>query len=171
MSRLWCVTLALPEPLGARLHRARTLIDPGRAHMWPHVTLVPPTRIDGHEPVLARVREVARHAMPFELVLSGVDTFLPRTPAVFLRVNEGAEHAGALHAELVPPQSRPYRPHVTIANRCGEATLRAAIDAFAGFTASCRIDQITVFEHDGTHWAPIEVAELSAGRTGGSRPE
>lgn len=83
-----------------------------------HVTLAGPcnTALSVAEITTVTAR-VAFDAIPFELTIAGVDTFLPTSTTSFLHIGP-QERLAALHDELVA-QSRwkeafPYHPHITI---------------------------------------------------------
>jgi 2'-5' RNA ligase len=83
--------------------------------------LLPPRCLGGTEDearaVLARV---CAHTEPFEVVLGDVETFIPVTPTVFIRVARYAYKMRELHdrlntGALFADEPWPYMPHLTIA--------------------------------------------------------
>ena len=168
MSRLLCVALAVPAPLGPTLDRVRALLHPDRQHMTAHITLTPPTRIDDADvPAVVEAITAACSALPaVHVSLDGARTFTGRSRTVYLEVQAGAEAVTRIQAALTfgpfVAEGRPFHPHVTIANRCAPVVLAAAARAFAGFRAEFDVDAVTVFEHGTDGWWPIAVAPLGA---------
>lgn len=83
-----------------------------------HVTLAGPcdTSLTVTE-ITTVTAHVASDAIPFELTITGVDTFLPSSATSFLHI-EPKEQLVALHDELVAQlnweEAFPYHPHITI---------------------------------------------------------
>jgi 2'-5' RNA ligase len=83
-----------------------------------HVTLAGPcdTALTVAEIATITAR-VASDAIPFELIITGIGTFLPTSSTSFLHI-EPKERLVALHDELVAQllwkEAFPYYPHVTI---------------------------------------------------------
>lgn len=83
-----------------------------------HVTLAGPCNTASTVAEIATVIiRVARDAIPFELTITGVGTFLPISSTCFLQIGP-QERLEALHDELVAQlrweEAFPYYPHVTI---------------------------------------------------------
>ena len=88
------IAIAVPEPYGTMLRRARRSFGDVQADVIPtHITLLPPGPIeDGGLPlVLEHLARVAAGTAPFDVVLRGTDTFRPVSPVVFVCVAEGAQ--------------------------------------------------------------------------------
>ena len=98
---------------------------------------------------------------PFEVVLGGCDAFPPRgTPrAIYITVRTGVNRLTALNAEVarrlrtcgVEPESRPFRPHLTIGRvRRGApgvaGRIRTALAAAAGEIPVSPIDHVVLYE-------------------------
>lgn len=83
-----------------------------------HVTMAGPcnTALTIAETTMVTAR-VASDAVPFELTINGVDTFLPTSSTSFLHIGP-QERLVALHDKLVAQlhweEAFPYYPHVTI---------------------------------------------------------
>lgn len=83
-----------------------------------HVTLTGPCNITSPVAEIAAVTaRVASNAIPFELTITGVGTFLPASPTSFLHIGP-KERLVALHDALIAQlrwkEDFPYHPHVTI---------------------------------------------------------
>ncbi|MFE9447203.1 2'-5' RNA ligase family protein [Streptomyces sp. NPDC006739] len=139
------VSIAVPEPHGSLLQERRAGFGDAAAHGIPtHVTLLPPTEIDGADlpAVEAHLTEVAAAGRPFPMRLSGTSTFRPLSPVVYLRVVEGAEDCARLQQQIRDasgPMARelqfPYHPHVTIAHGIDEAAMDRAFEELADYEA------------------------------------
>ncbi|HEY8979316.1 MAG TPA: 2'-5' RNA ligase family protein [Streptomyces sp.] len=139
------VSIAVPEPHGSLLQELRAGFGDAAAHGIPtHVTLVPPTEIDGDAlpAVQAHLTDVARAGRPFPMRLRGTGTFRPLSPVVYVRVVEGAEECACLQQRVRDasgPVARelqfPYHPHVTVAHGIDEAAMDRAFEELAGYEA------------------------------------
>jgi hypothetical protein len=75
----------------------RRELHPVHAHLPTHVTVLPPRPLNGTEDeALAMLRETSTRVAPFQVELGDVESFLPITPTVFIRVS----HAGYRMREL-----------------------------------------------------------------------
>jgi len=88
----------------------------------PWITILPPRPIGtAREDHLFRVLEQVCHDQePFEIRIGTVDTFVPVSPVVFLRIEDGAARLLELHRVLnagpfAGHEQWPYLPHLTIA--------------------------------------------------------
>jgi 2'-5' RNA ligase len=157
------VSVAIPQPHATVLaHWRRKVGDLNADLIWPHVTLLPPTRVpvEVMEEVKAHLAEAAAVQEPFVMHLAGTGTFRPMSPVVFIQVATGvaqcellesAIRRGPLHREL----EFPYHPHVTVAQDVDDAALDAAYDGLAGFAGRFSVDDFVLFcrERDG-RWTP-----------------
>jgi RNA 2',3'-cyclic 3'-phosphodiesterase len=124
------------------------------------------------------VRDAARRTGTFDLVIGGAGTFPPigRPRAIWLGIRDGGEHLAALAAvvdeSLVgagwPPETRPFRAHLTLARSDGVpagarigATLGAAA---ADLRVPARIERIGLFESltggGPARYEPLELVDL-----------
>ena len=74
------VTIELPEPYGSELAAWRERLgDPSAAKIPPHITLLPPTRLEAAalDRFAAHLADVASAHEPFHVRLKGSDTFPP----------------------------------------------------------------------------------------------
>ncbi|WP_406442846.1 2'-5' RNA ligase family protein [Streptomyces sp. NBC_01613] len=150
------VSIAVPEPYGSLLQQLRAGFGDAAAHGIPtHVTLLPPTEIDGADlpAVEAHLTEVAATGRPFPMRLSGTGTFRPLSPVVFVRVVEGAEACTWLQQQLrdasgpVPRELQfPYHPHVTIAHGIDEEAMDRAFEGLADYEADWPCTGFALYE-------------------------
>ena len=87
--------------------------------------------IGGHSPDV--VEQVCAGVDPFVVALGDVETFVPITPTVFIRVARAAWHLRALHDRLdsgllAYEEPWPYMPHLTITKSHTEEGARVAFE-------------------------------------------
>ncbi|MCX5060947.1 2'-5' RNA ligase family protein [Streptomyces sp. NBC_00452] len=150
------VSIAVPEPYGSLLQQLRTGFGDAAAHGIPtHVTLLPPTEVDGSDlsAVEAHLTEVAAVGRPFPMRLSGTGTFRPLSPVVFVRVAEGAEACTWLQQQVrdasgpVPRELQfPYHPHVTVAHGIDEEAMDRALAELADYEADWSCTGFALYE-------------------------
>lgn len=106
--------------VGEFVENLRKELHPDLPHLPAHVTILPPRRLRGGElSALETLEDICSQAEPFEVVLGDVETFIPVTPTVFIRVASGANRMHELHdrlntAALAFTEEWPYMPHLTI---------------------------------------------------------
>src|SRR5207247_7992629 len=115
-------------------------------HLPAHLTILPPRCLQGDElAALELLEEVCSHADPFEITLGEVESFVPVTPTVFIRVAHAGYRMRELHDRLntrtlEAHEEWPYMPHLTIAKLSTEAqaqeAYRTACDRWAQFSGS-----------------------------------
>ncbi len=143
------------DPAGEFVERLRQELHPDHTHLPAHLTILPPRCLLGDElAALELLEEVCSHADPFEITLGEVESFVPVTPTVFIRV----AHAGY------------YMPHLTIAKLSTEAqaqeAYRTACDRWAQFSGSRRIHvkELTfVRAQEPNQW--VDLAGVPLGRS------
>ena len=79
------------NPVGEFVEELRRELHPTTAHLAAHLTILPPRALVGSEAAaLEFLEEACSHAIPFSVELGDVQTFLPRTPTVFIEVRQAA---------------------------------------------------------------------------------
>jgi 2'-5' RNA ligase len=171
-ARVLGVAVAIPEPYGGYLQGARERFgDPDALSIPTHLTLLPPTTVDGvllpeigdHLAVVAAATE------PFEVSLRGTGSFRPVSPVVFVTVAEGISACEILEtrvrsAVLWRPLAFSFHPHVTVAHDLPNTALDAALAELADYRADFTVDRFALYEHLGGVWVPHrEFAFGSAG--------
>ncbi len=107
-------------PVGEFVERLRGELHPALSHLPAHLTVLPPRPLRGSEDEARQVVErICRNASPFEVVMGEVETFIPVTPTVFIRVAHAAYRLRELHDQLniqalQAEEPWPYMPHLTI---------------------------------------------------------
>ncbi|HTR69625.1 MAG TPA: 2'-5' RNA ligase family protein [Mycobacteriales bacterium] len=157
------IAIGIPEPYGSELQAWRERLgDPNATRIVPHVTLVPPTRVEGDAlvEIEEHLRVVATTARPFEVRLRGTGTFLPVSSVVFVSLSMGIAECEVLENKvrsgpLVRERGYPYHPHVTVAHDLPDEALYRALTELADYTASFEVLGLTLFEQglDGV-WRP-----------------
>jgi 2'-5' RNA ligase len=165
------VAVEVPEPWASRLRAARASYgDPQAQQVPPHVTLVPPTRLDptGLNAVVAFIREASRGHTGFTMHLRGTATFRPVSPVVHIQVVQGVANCEQLERALrAGPLAQelhfPYHPHVTVAQGVSDAALDRAFDELAGFEAVFPVEKICLFTLGTDHvWRVASQIRLEA---------
>ena len=141
--------------VGEFVEKLRKELHPELPHLAAHVTLLPPRCLQGSESAAAETLEqCCKQAEPFEVSLGEVETFIPVTLTVFIRVAHGAYRMRELHDLLNNDSLRaeeewPYMPHMTIAKmddiEKAQEAFRIAQERWAQYQGSRRvlIDQLT----------------------------
>jgi 2'-5' RNA ligase len=150
------VSIAVPEPHGSLLQQRRASFGDPAAHGIPtHITLLPPTEADPADrpEIEAHLARVAAAGRPFELRLSGTDTFRPLSPVVFVQLVEGASACSWLQEQVRAPEGPvarelafPYHPHVTVAHGISEESMDRAQEELAEFEASWTATGFALYE-------------------------
>ena len=108
------------------------------------------------------------------MTLGEVETFIPVTPTVYIRVQGGAARMSELHSKLNTEalafeEEWPYIPHLTIVKMSAEQPARTAFqmarERWTQYSGSRRIllEKLTfVREDDENHW--VDLAPILLGR-------
>jgi 2'-5' RNA ligase len=119
---------------GEFVENLRRELHPALPHLAAHLTILPPRPLSGSESSALQVLErICGVEEPFEVTLGSVETFIPVTPTVYIRVEGAASSMCALHRKLNTEalefrEEWPYIPHLTIAKMGGEAVAQAAFE-------------------------------------------
>jgi 2'-5' RNA ligase len=106
--------------IGEFVENLRQELHPELPHLAAHVTLLPPRFLCGSEAdAIESLEELCKTVEPFEVSLGEVETFIPVTPTVFIRVAHAAYRMRELHdllnaSALLCHEEWPYMPHLTI---------------------------------------------------------
>lgn len=162
------------NPVGEFVESLRKELHPELPHLAAHVTLLPPRLLVGSESsALETMEELCKDVDPFEVSLGEVETFIPVTPTVFIRVAHAAYRMRELHDRLnvnalACREEWPYMPHLTIVKMGAEDqaqhAYRVARTRWAEFEASRCIevrDLVFVREEAQNKWA--DLAEIPLG--------
>ncbi len=163
------VAITVPEPFGSALqgHRAE-FGDPMAEAIPPHVTLLPPTPLDGGvlQAFTDHLRAALGRARPFLMRLAGTGTFRPISPVVFVQVSRGIAECERLErAVRSGPVERllefNYHPHVTVAHHLDDAALDAAYSSLADFRCEFEVTGVDLYEQCGDDvWRVLQTFPL-----------
>jgi 2'-5' RNA ligase len=162
--------------VGEFVEKLRQELHPDLPHLPAHVTILPPRRLQGGQlAALETLEDICSQAEPFEVTLGDVETFIPVTPTVFIRVAHGAHRMRDLHDRLntkalTAVEEWPYMPHLTIVKLSTEDLAQQAYlfarDRWALFEGSRHIplNELTfVREEDQNRW--VDLAGIPLGRS------
>jgi 2'-5' RNA ligase len=163
------------DPVREFIQNIRQELHPNLPHLAVHLSLLPPRSLNGNESsARSLIEEVCSHIEPFEVSLGEVETFIPVTPTVFIRVAHAAFRMGELHSRLNTgalafQEQWPYLPHLTIVKMSAEEeaqeAYRIAQRRWSDFedSRSIHVDQLTfVREEAPNRWA--DLTEIPLGR-------
>src|SRR6267378_7149416 len=96
------------HPVGEFVEKLRRELHPELPHLPAHVTILPPrfltsprgSSINQESLALDSLEEMCRGVEPFEIELGRVETFVPVTPTVYIRIEQAAHRLGELHTRL-----------------------------------------------------------------------
>jgi 2'-5' RNA ligase len=164
------------NPVGEFVERLRRELHPDLPHLAAHLTILPPRLLHGSELLALEILEdICSQADPFEITLGDVETFVPVTPTVFIRVAHAAYRMHELHdrlntSVLAAEEEWPYMPHLTIVKMRTEELAQAANvvarDRWAQFEGSrcIPVKQLSfVREAEENCW--LDVAGVPLGRS------
>jgi 2'-5' RNA ligase len=121
------------SPVGEFVENLRRELHPALPHLLAHLTLLPPRPLHGTESAaLQLLSTVCGQAEPFEVMLGDMETFVPTTPTVYIRVAQAASRMRELHDKLNTDalsfvEEWPYTPHLTVVKMPTEQAAREAL--------------------------------------------
>jgi 2'-5' RNA ligase len=174
-SARYALVAYVKNPVGEFVEKLRRELHPESPHMAAHVTVLPPRFLQSSESAaLGTLEDVCSHVEPFEATLGELETFIPTTPTVFIRICHAAQRLRELHDQmnrdgLAMKEEWPYMPHMTIIKVGTEELAQRAYllgrkrwDNFPG-PRSIQIKQLTfVREEKDCHW--IDLGTVPLGR-------
>jgi 2'-5' RNA ligase len=163
------------NPVGEFVEHLRRQLHPELPHLATHLTVLPPRILQGTE-LSAResLEDVCSQVEPFTVTLGDVETFIPVTPTVFIRVAHAAYRVRELHdrlntKSLAAQEEWPYMPHLTIVKMSAEAqaqkAYRVACKRWSHFEGSrdIQVSELTfVREEEQNCW--VDLAGVPLGR-------
>ena len=162
--------------VGEFVENLRQKLHPDLPHLPAHLTILPPRRLQGGElSALETVEDVCGQAERFEVTLGDVETFIPVTPTVFIRVAHAAYRMRELHDRLnthalAAEEEWPYMPHLTVVKISSEELAQEAYiyarDRWAQFVGNrcVPVSELTfVREREPNCW--VDLAGIPLGRT------
>lgn len=156
------------SPVGEFVENLRRELHPTCPHLAAHITFLPPRPLQGTEgEALQVLAAICGQAEPFEATLGDVESFVPSTPTIYIRVAHAASRLAELHdqlnAQALPfAEEWPYIPHLTIAKMPTEEAANQALgmarQRWQQYSGSRRIllDRLTfVREEAQNHWVDL----------------
>jgi len=174
-TRRYALVSYVRNPVGEFVEHLRRELHPALPHLPAHLTVLPPRPLQGGElSALAMLEEVCSQVNPFEITLGDVETFVPVTPTVFIRVAHAAYRMRELHDRLnvktlAAEEEWPYMPHLTIVKMSAEEQARQAFmtarDRWAEFEGGRHIEvkELTfVREEEQNRWVDLAGVPLGS---------
>jgi len=165
----------LKNPAGEFVESLRRELHPDLPHLAAHLSILPPRPLQGIESSALQVLErICGTEEPFEVTLGDVETFIPITPTVYIRVQAGATRMIDLHSKLntealAYKEEWPYIPHLTIVKMSAEQPAKTAFEIarqrWLHYSGSQRIllERLTFVREDvENHW--VDLAPVPLGR-------
>jgi len=171
----YAVVAYVKGDLGKFVEGIRREVDPLYGHLPAHITVLPPRCLQGSEGLAqSTLVELCREQPAFEITLGDVESFVPRTPVVFVRVAHAAYRMRELHDRLnVGPflyeEPWPYMPHLTIIKSDEPEHAQSVLDGIRRRWAEYQglrqvlIDELTfVRQSYGPHWKDLAFFHLNS---------
>lgn len=124
----------LDNPAGEFVENLRRELHPDLPQIAAHLTILPPRPLQGTEDAAVELlQRICCREEPFTVTLGEVETFIPVTPTVFIRIDCDATRMCVLHEKLNTEVLRfqeewPYIPHLTIVKMGAEPPARTAFE-------------------------------------------
>jgi 2'-5' RNA ligase len=164
----------IKSPVEEFVQNLRRELHPALPHLGAHISFLPPRPLQGTERVaLQLLAKICGQAEPFEVTLGDMESFVPTTPTVYIRVAHAAARLRELHDRLNTQtlafaEEWPYIPHLTIVKmateQAAEQALQIARERWRQYSGSRRIllDRLTFVREDAQNcW--IDLAPVPLG--------
>jgi 2'-5' RNA ligase len=165
----------LKNAAGEFVENLRRELHPDLPHLPAHLTILPPRTLQGSESAAIEFLErVCGKEQPFEVHLGEVETFVPVTPTIYIRVDGQASRMQELHQRLnidslACREEWPYIPHLTIAKMSSEQPARDAIkvarERWTAYRGSrcILLESLTFVREDAqNHWVDLAPVRLGS---------
>jgi len=98
---LYAAVTYVRSPVGMFVEEMRRDLHPAHLHADAHITILPPRQLRGsEEEAILQLNLSCRNIAPFDVTMGDVESFIPTTPTVFIRVAHGAYRLRELHDQL-----------------------------------------------------------------------
>jgi 2'-5' RNA ligase len=171
----YAVVAYVKNELGRFVEEVRRKVDPRYGHLPAHITVLPPRCLQGPESAArATLEELCRDQPPFQIALGDVESFVPRTPVVFVRIAHAAYKMRELHDRLntgpfLGEEPWPYMPHLTIIKSDEPEHAQEVLDGIRQRWAEYQgprqllIGELTfVRQTQGPHWEDLALIQLGS---------
>jgi 2'-5' RNA ligase len=175
-SQRYALVAYVKGPAGEFVENLRRELHPALPHLAAHLTILPPRPLrESETAAIQALEELCGQVEPFEVILGSVETFVPITPTVYIRIDGSASRMCELHRHLNSralecKEEWPYIPHLTIVKMSGEQLARDAFkmasERWTHYSGSRRIlvEKLTFVREDAqNHWT--DVAPVPLGRS------
>jgi 2'-5' RNA ligase len=172
-NRRYALVAYLSSPIAEFVENLRRHLHPDLPHLAAHITLLPPRLLHGSEQdALQMLAQICGRAEPFEVTLGDVQSFIPTTPTVYIRVAFGAARLQELHDQLnkevlACTEEWTYIPHLTIAKmaneQAAERALRTSRERWRAYAGGRNIllDRVTFVREEETNcWKDLAPVSL-----------
>lgn len=169
------VVAYVKNALGRFVEELRREVDPRYGHLPAHLSVLPPRCLLGSESeARSTLEELCLDQQPFEIALGDVESFVPRTPVVFIQVAHAAYKMRELHdrlntGPLLFEEPWPYMPHLTIIKseqpEHAQEVLAGIRRRWADYQGSRHIliEELTfVRQTQGPHWEDLALIPLGS---------
>lgn len=169
----YAVVAYVKNGLGKFVESLRHEVDPTYGHLPAHITVLPPRCLQGSESFAqATLEQLCRDQPPFQLVLGDVESFVPRTPVIFVQVCHAAYRIRELHdrlntGPLFYDEPWPYMPHLTIIKsqepERAQAVLPGIRQRWADYQGTRHVaiaELCFVRQTYGPHWEDLALIQL-----------
>jgi 2'-5' RNA ligase len=171
----YAVVAYVRNPIGRFVETLRRELYPAHAYLPAHLTFLPPRCLNGSEEnALETLGLICSTVEPFKVSVGKVESFVPVTPTVYLRVEETAtmrELHDRLNAGIFLCEEQwVYRPHLTIVRLTGDEQAQAALEVsrqrWEGYRGprTITVDELT-FVREGPNNRWIDLAPVPLGRS------
>jgi 2'-5' RNA ligase len=166
--------------LGEFVENLRRELHPDLPHFSAHLTILPPRPLQGSESsALHLLEDICGREEPFGVDMGSVETFVPVTPTVYIRVEGAASRMCALHQRLnieslMFREEWPYIPHMTIVKmnhgEAAENAFQISRERWAQYKGSRRIqlERLSFVREDAVNcWvdlAPVRLGQSLVSR-------
>jgi 2'-5' RNA ligase len=159
--------------LGEFVEDLRRELHPAHAHLPTHLTVLPPRPLVGSEAdAMSMLQSVSAKVASFQVELGEVESFLPTTPTVFIRLSRAGYKMRELHdllnrTPLAYQESLPYMPHVTVAklddNERAAEVLRTSKERWSQYRGShsIEVERLTFVRGNTCTWRDLAEITLS----------
>jgi 2'-5' RNA ligase len=164
------------SPVGEFVENLRRELHPDLPHLAAHLTFLPPRPLQGTESTaLHLLARICGRVEPFGVTLGEMESFVPTTFTVYIRVDHGASRLEELHNQLNTQalafaEEWPYVPHLTVGTMATERAAEQALDLarrrWREYPGSRRIllERLTFVREDApNYW--IDLAPVPLGGT------
>src|SRR6201993_1529654 len=85
-------------PAGEFVESLRRELHPDLPHLAAHLSILPPRPLQGSESAAIEVLDrICGQEEPFDVMLGSVETFVPVTPTIFIRIEAAGQRMCELH--------------------------------------------------------------------------